>query len=275
MVRAAVLSLLVLLSLAALLPLTSSLAVENERPAATRRNKRLRRHSRAWWRRYRAHLRRKRAALEREKALAAWREQRGDAPGRDGGSTEAAISPNSYSATGGVFNDPLGLFSLTMPSGWSNRPVTAGGETRFRIYAPDGRAVGQATLAPVSVSASGRGALSARARSRMLGGVLFADLRRTVIDKMVASNGWVLNDLERQIGGRRVFVVLAQTAASPDASTPQQSWTFYFIEMDGRVYSLATNVSLEYSDRIAAESEQVMASFRAGRASTPTETSRY
>jgi hypothetical protein len=97
-----------------------------------------------------------------------------------------------------------------------------------------------------------------------------ADLRRTVIDKMIAANGWVTNDLEREINGRRVLLVFAQTAASSDASTPQLSWTFYFTEMEGRIYSLATSVPLEFSDRLALESEQVMASFRNNRSATAT-----
>jgi hypothetical protein len=274
MLRAAALSLLVLFSIAVLLPLTRSSAEDNERPAATRRYKRVRRHSRAWWRRYRARLRRQRAALERERALAALRDQQSEAV--DKGRAETAISPRAFSATGGVFNDPRGAFSLTMPQGWSSRPVISNGEMRFRLFTPDGRPAGQATLSVVSVSPSGGAALSARARRRMLaGGVQFADLRRTVIDKMVAANGWVINDLEREIGGRRVYVVFAQTAASEDGRAPQAAWVFYFTEMGGRIYSLVTNAPLEFSERIAAESEQVMASFRAARPPSTVETSRY
>ena len=240
MLRAVALSLLVLFSIATLLPLAHSSAQgEGERVAATRRSKkRVRRYSRAWWRRYRAHLRRrKRAALlsrkQSEPGLNALVSDQDNAP----------ISPNSLSSTGGIYNDPRGLFSLTMPGGWRGRSVAANGEARFRIYAPDGRPVGQATLSVVQAAASASGAVStARARARTLGGVLLADLRRTVIDKMVVSNGWVVNELEQEINGRRVFVVIAQTAASPDGSTPQQSWTFHFTEADGRIYSLATSM---------------------------------
>jgi hypothetical protein len=262
MLRAAALSLLVLLSIAAILPLADSSAKDNSRSSVSQRKKRLRRHSRAWWRRYRAHLRRRRAAAIRSAQTRVAPEQSRD--------QEAAISPNTSAITGGIYNDPSGLFSLTMPVGWSRRPVWAQGEARFRIYAPDGRRIGQAALSVVQVGASAGGALSARARARSLGGVALADLRRTVIDKMIAANGWVTNDLEREINGRRVLLVFAQTAASSDASTPQLAWTFYFTELEGRIYSLATSVPLEFSDRLALESEQVMASFRNNRSATAT-----
>jgi hypothetical protein len=270
MLRAVALSLLVLFSIATLLPLAHSSAQgEGGRSASTRRNKkRVRRHSRAWWRRYRAHLRRRKRAA----AILA-RERSATALTASENNRDAAISPNALSSTGGIYNDPRGLFSLTMPGGWSSRSSVAKNEARFRIYAPDGRVAGQATLSVIPPIAPGDGALSMRERARALGGVPLANLRRTVIDKMVASNGWVVNDLEQEINGRRVFVVLAQTAASPDASVPQRFWTFHFTEVDGRIYSLATSMPLELSDRISNESAQVIASFRTRPVSTLAETS--
>src|SRR5688572_23392311 len=68
MLRAGILSLLLLSLLATGLPLSDSLAYWGERPAISRRSKSKhvrQRHSRAWWRRRRARLRRKRAALRR------------------------------------------------------------------------------------------------------------------------------------------------------------------------------------------------------------------
>ena len=257
MLRAAALSLLVLLSIAAILPLAQSSAHDKSRSSVTHRKKRFRRHSRAWWRRYRAHLRRRRATALQSALQPGVSEQSRD--------QEGAVSPNASAITGGIYNDPSGLFSLTMPAGWSRRPVWAQGEAKFRIYSPDGRQIGQASLSVVPASVSTGGASSARARAHSLGGVALSDLRRTVIDKMIALNGWVINDLERELGGHRVFLVIAQTAASPDGRTPQQSWIFYFTEMDDRIYSLATSMPLEFSDRLAGESAQVMASFRTNR----------
>jgi hypothetical protein len=241
-----------------MLPLAHTSAQNSASSVVAHRKKRIRRHSRAWWRRYRAHLRRKRA-LRLQSA------QKPDAPeqSRD----DVALSPDASAMTGGTYNDPRGIFSLTLPGGWTGRPVSAQGEAMFRIYAPGGRPAGRAVLSVVPAPAPD-GALSARARARSFGGVPIADLRRTVIDKMIAMNGWVINDLEREINGRRVLVVIAQTAASSDGRTPQQSWVFYFTEMEGRIYSLETSAPLEFSDRLALDSEQVMASFRARRPST-------
>jgi hypothetical protein len=55
---------------------------------------------------------------------------------------------------------------------------------------------------------------------------------------------------------------MAQTGDANDSRTPPQAWSFYFTEVDGRVYSFASHAPLEYSDRMAAESEKVLASLR-------------
>jgi hypothetical protein len=162
----------------------------------------------------------------------------------------------------GVYNHPRGLWSVTMPDGWSNRPATDGNEMKFRISS-EGQTTGQATL---SVVAMANGAVDAkdskRAQSRSLSGVPVIALRQTVIDRMIKEGGWVLNDFQREIAGRRVFVVQAQTPASSDGQTPSRSETFYFTEVDGRIYSLATTVPVGASERVAAASEQLVASFR-------------
>ncbi|MDQ3803113.1 MAG: hypothetical protein M3416_04590, partial [Acidobacteriota bacterium] len=95
--------------------------------------------------------------------------------------------------------------------------------------------------------------------AKTVGGLSVAALRRTVIDRMVAAGGWVTNDYVREAHGRRVFVVLAQTGAP---ASPSKSLTFYFTEVDGRVYSLATTAPVELAAPFAAGSEQFMASLR-------------
>ena len=91
-----------------------------------------------------------------------------------------------------------------------------------------------------------------------------------MIDRMIKEGGWVVNDFQREIAGRRVFVVMAQTPGSGDGKTQSQSQTYYFTEVDGRIYSLATAVPVGTSDRVAAASEQVVASFRLNNRATPT-----
>jgi len=114
-------------------------------------------------------------------------------------------------------------------------------------------------VAPVSLSTTQLAGAPSNAKTKTVGGVSVTALRRTVIDRMVAEGGWVTNDLVQEIHGRRVFIVLAQTGA-PGA--PAQSWAFYFTEIDGRVYSLATTAPLEFAEPVAAGSVQLMASLR-------------
>jgi hypothetical protein len=68
----------------------------------------------------------------------------------------------------------------------------------------------------------------------------------------------VTNDMEREIAGRRVYIVLAQTAASSDGRIPEQFLTFYFTELEGRIYSLGVAAQRETADRLNAEAEQVL-----------------
>jgi hypothetical protein len=145
-----------------------------------------------------------------------------------------------------------------------------GNEMNFRISA-DAETAGQATLSMVAMANSAADIGSSKQKqSRTLGGVPVASLRRTVIDKMVKDGGWVVNDFQREIAGRRVFVVQAQTPGSSDGSKPSQSQTYYFTEVDGRIYSLATAVPVGTSERVTAGSEQLLASFRLNNRATPT-----
>ncbi|MDT4956148.1 MAG: hypothetical protein QOJ02_4286 [Acidobacteriota bacterium] len=268
MLRAAALALLVLISVAVMLPLVDSSAHNSGRSTASRRHHMGRRHSRAWWRRYRARMRRQRASLKRKETLQAARGQSLNAVAAESHNNLAA--PAKLAVVSSAPKNPVNALSL--PNGWSRRAV-AGGETKFVVSAPDGQYVGAATLSLVNANAPGETLMTARANRRTLGGVPLAELRRTVIDKMVAANGWVVNDLQREIGGKPVFIVLAQTAASSDGRTPQLSWAFYFTEVEGRIYSLAASSLLEFSNRLADESAQFMASFHANSRSALTETS--
>jgi hypothetical protein len=92
----------------------------------------------------------------------------------------------------------------------------------------------------------------------MLAGVDVADLRRIVIDKMVNSNGWVINDFIREVNGSRVFIVTAHTPR--DAKSPEQAWNFYFTEVSGRIYGITTSSPVDSAERMTAEAERLIAS---------------
>jgi hypothetical protein len=235
-----------------MLPAGDSSAHHTGRPGVSRRSNMGRRHSRAWWRRYRARLRRKRAAMRRRQALLR---------ARGGRNLNTAAESHNKSAltekisTVNLSKNPAAASALALPNGWTRR-ASAGGGMRFILNA-DGRSVAEATFAPVNVQATGEVPLTAKAQRKMLAGVPFAELRRTVIDKMVAADGWVVNDMPREVAGRPVFVVIARTG--------EQSWVFYFTEVEGRIYSLAASSPPEFAARLADESAQLVASFHAGR----------
>jgi len=237
MLRTVTLCLLMLFSVVVTLPFASSTAHGLRQFSASQQQRRYRRHSRAWWRRYRARLRQRRA----------------DAQAR-----AHRNAPLAQSLTP-VNNSLLTPALKTLPAGWNNVSL-AGGEVRFRTEA-NAAMLGQASLAVVAKSRPNPAYLTHREQSRMLAGVAFSDLRRIVIDKMINAGGWVTNDFERQIEGGRVFTVIAQTPA--DGRTPERAWNFYFAEVDGQIYSLTLNTPTQFSNRLAGEGEKFISSLRA------------
>jgi hypothetical protein len=115
-------------------------------------------------------------------------------------------------------------------------------------------------LSVVALSRPNPAFLTSREEKRRLAGVDVSDLRRIVIDKMIASGGWVTNDFIREVNGSRVFVVTAQTPR--DSHSPEKAWNFYFTELGGRIYGLTTNAPVEFADRMVTEAEQFIGSFR-------------
>jgi hypothetical protein len=152
-----------------------------------------------------------------------------------------------------------------LPAGWNSPTVANNGELKFRSGSTS--TPSQATLAVVAKSRPTPTYLTQREQTRLLAGVAFSDLRRIVIDKMINAGGWVVNDYERQVNGARVFVVIAQTPS--DGRSPDKSWQFYFAEVNGQIYSLTLNTSLQFSDRLAAEGEKFLGSLRTGASVRP------
>lgn len=286
--RVALLSLLVLALVAGALPVTDSLAKWSRRSAVSQ-YRRHRRHTRAWWRRHRALMRarRERAAQrmrERDLRLAASSPEGSSAARRYANAPTsvnvslltfdappATVAPASFAQAGSpnASNNLSAVatvrrsqmpFDFNVPSNWSPSKRTRQGEAVYNVLSPDGRSTGTAVLAPVSLSATQVSTAPTSPKTKTVGNLPVTALRRTVIDRMVAEGGWVTNDIIEESHGRRVFIVLAQTGA-PGA--PARSWTFYFTEIDGRVYSLATTAPVEFAAPLAAGSEQLMATLRA------------
>ena len=274
--RVITLTLLVLVTVAGALPITESLAKWSRRSAVSQR-KRHRKHSRAWWRRHRALMRARRARAAERRRLAEL--ARGNAapqlntslltfnanvgaPSLPASAVHPAAPATLASAparAAAPARSPLLPFDFATPHNWTAGRKTRSGAAVFTVASPDGRAAGTAVIAPVSLSGAELAGVNVGPKTKTVGGTPVAALRRTVIDRMVAEGGWVTNDFVQELRGRKVFVVQAQTGA-PGA--PAQSLTFYFTEIDGRLYSLATTAPFEFAAPIAAGSEQFMASLQ-------------
>jgi hypothetical protein len=150
-------------------------------------------------------------------------------------------------------------FDFATPHNWTAGRKLRSGAAVFTVATPDGRAAGTAVISPVSLSGAELAGVPVGPKTKTVGSTPVAALRRTVIDRMVAEGGWVTNDFVQEMRGRKVFVVQAQTGA-PGA--PTQSLTFYFTEVGGRLYSLATTAPFEFAAPVAAGSEQFMASLQ-------------
>ena len=308
--RALVLTILIMCTVAATLPVSDSLAHLASRPSASRRHKgrSARRHSRAWWRRYRARLRRQRAvAAERRRRRVLMLASKPAASA----TTSSALAPANHATAppprvnvnfalpgvalpGVALPSTASLSSITpvkplpavvpaskdalqtlpravaaasspLPSGWTSAAASRAGEMRFNVRAADGRVRSSAVWSRVNLQSAAPSATDSR--SKTFGGVPVTLLRRTVIDRMVAEGGWVTNDVQRQLGERRVFVVTAQTVA---AGGERRAWTFYFTESEGQVYSLATNAPVEFADSLATESEQAVVALGSRRLNSTT-----
>src|SRR6185436_12296620 len=268
MLRPIAIAMILVLSVGVMLPFANEAhGIRQTVQVGQRRHYRYR--SRAWWRRYRARLRQKRLAAEM--AAMAHRQQMLAIPQNinvaelQGLTGPELPSLPSNSATSTTLPPPVMTTGSVAPvANHSN-----GSETRPRVVNPahpaftraEAKLPGQMNLAVVALSRPNPTFLTSREEKKMLGGVAVADLRRMVIDKMVSSGGWVVNDFVREMNGHRVFVVTAKTPK--DALTPEKTWTFYFTEAGGRIYGLTTDSPVEFADRMTVEAERYIESLRA------------
>jgi hypothetical protein len=198
-------------------------------------------------------MKRKRLARLRRAQLLAQRRVQPEQFANGNPTDRNRVAPNPGTTPGGV----RGTWSVAMPNGWSSQPQMVNGELSFRVSA-EGRS-GSATLSVVGAAApNAENNAFGRMKRESLAGVSTTSLRRLVIDRMIKEDGWVVNDYQRELGGRKVFVVVART---PGDGRSQQSRLFYFTEVNGRIYSLTANVPVDVADKVAADSEQVIGAF--------------
>jgi hypothetical protein len=267
MLRITAISLMLVLSVGIMLPFTQEAhGVRQTTQIGQRRHHRYR--SRAWWRRYRARLKQRRLAAElahRNKLLSL--------PQNISVADLSGLSQSAQPALPSVPSNATSVTTTTLPPPVMTASVPApatNGATRPRVVNAAHAAVkaeaaptlpGSMNLAVVAMSRPNPAFLTSREEKKMLGGVAVADLRRMVIDKMVSSGGWVVNDFVREVNGHRVFVVTGRTPK--DVLTPEKTWTFYLTESGGRIYGLTTDSPVEFADRMTTEAERFIESLRA------------
>ena len=268
MLRIIAISLMLVLSVGIMLPFANEAhGVRQTTQIGQRRHHRYR--SRAWWRRYRARLRQKRLAAE----LAAQRNKQLALPQNINVADLSGLTQLAQSAQPALPSMPSNATAVTTttlppPEMTASVPATSNGATRPRVVnsahsafkAEVSKLPGSMNLAVVALSRPNPAFLTSREEKKMLGGVAVADLRRMVIDKMVSSGGWVVNDFVREVNGHRIFVVTGRTPK--DALTPEKTWTFYFTEAGGRIYGLTTDSPVEFADRMTTEAERFIESLR-------------
>jgi hypothetical protein len=150
--------------------------------------------------------------------------------------------------------------ALPVPHNWLGVSSTLGGEYKFSLRDAGGHQSGVAVWSHLNLPAQP----STDRRNRSLAGVAHSSLRRTVIDRMVLEGGWVVNDFEREIAGQKVFVVVAQS----ESNGVRRAWTYYFVDLDGQLFSLATTSPAEFADSVAAEAEQTLLALASRRGAT-------
>jgi len=251
--RAIALSLALLIGIGTIIPLATDSAQASQRKHRKykRHHKRYKKYSKAWWRRYHTRQRHRRALAKRKRALRLHQIRLARASRAAAAQNTAEVKPvKTAPEQPGVL--PSGQ---PAPASWKQGAATSG-ELQFRV---DNNAGAQIGSASISVVGPAMDDATRYGRVTTVGGVPTTSLRREVIDRMIRENGWVVNDYQKSIGGRSVYVVVAQSQNGGQVN----SRMFYFTEANGRIYSVATTAGADQAERLAEESEKVVNSLQA------------
>lgn len=264
LIRAIALGVALLVGVGIMIPMmtdSSEAGSKYSRKYKKKRSWNVKKYSKKWWDLYNRQERRRQAMIARRRALRARqilleRQNREQSENENSAAMNAAFEKTSAPQT----TDFVREESATLPSGekapqtWKSVQATSG-ELQYRVNDENGIPMGSASL---TVVGSATGTDSGSGRNKTLGGVSTSALRRTVIDKMMREEGWIVNDYQKDLNGRKVYVVVAQSAVGGAV----QSKLFYFTEVDGRIYSLATSAPVSAQERLAQESERVINSLQ-------------
>ncbi len=255
--RAIALSVALLFGIGVIIPLATDNAEAGPRKAKKKIKKKrywrgVKKYSKRWWQLYRAQERRKRVLAAKRRGL----KLRQLRHARARSNSEAPSVRASAPAAGRNTRAKTAVLPSGEPAprGWTASQATPA-EVQFRVDNSAGDQVGSASITVVGPAVSD----SPLSDRKSVGGVATTSLRREVIDRMIRENGWVVNDYQREISGQPVYVVEAQSQGKTGGV---QSRMFYFTEVDGRIYSVATNSPVQEAERLAEESEKVINSLK-------------
>lgn len=258
MIRAIALSLVMLIGIGVVLPIATEYVEGGPRHHKKyKKRKKIKKYSKRWWKLYKARQARRRALLRRKRALrlrqirlanarARARVIRKNTPVRRPRTIQAFRPRRVEEAPASPASAPQ-----TVLSNWKT-DSSSSSSLQFRVDDLRGSEIGQASITMVGPSV---GADSDGGRVKTVGGVATSSLRRNVIDQMIRDNGWVVNDYQKVVSGKNVYVVVGQFQGA-DGRMRQK--VFYFTEVNGRIYSVSTVAPSESSERLAEESEKVI-----------------
>ena len=254
LVRAIALSLALIIGVGVIVPLATEYVQAGHDGTAKKykkkKHRKYKKYSKAWWRQYKARQKRKKALAARRRALRLRQLRLAKLnKAKDPASVKQAEAKAAEPQTSAVL--PSGQAA---PQGWKASKLSSG-EILFQIDGSNGATVGTASI---SVVGPAMGEDKTTGRNPMLAGVPVTSLRREVINRMIRENGWVVNDYQKEVAGRNVYVVVAQSQAGSRVN----SRMFYFTDADGRIYSVATTSAADSAEKLAEESEKVIQSLR-------------
>lgn len=263
LIRAIALCVALLVGVGIMVPMMTDSSEAGSKYSRKYRKKRswnVKKYSKKWWALYRRQEQRKRTMIARRRALRA-RQILLERENREAGNQNPAAMNATFEKTSAPRSQVSAREeSAILPSGekapqtWKSAQTTSG-ELQYRVTDESGFPMGSASLTVVGTAT---GADSDSGRNKTLGGVSTSALRRTVIDKMMREEGWIVNDYQKDLNGKKVYVVVAQSSVGGAV----QSKLFYFTEVDGRIYSLATSAPINSQERLAQESERVINSLQ-------------
>ena len=260
MIRAIILSIALLFGLGTTFVLTTDNTEAGAHKPRTQKKKQVRykKYSRQWWRAYRQRVRRNQAIAQRRRAmrLRQIRLARTNRQQQNPQTIQTSNNQVNSNSTTAVTTTLLPS-GETAPQGWRQSNVSSS-ELQYRVDDDTGAQIGSASISLVGAAVTVDNTTN-NTRNRTVGGISTNSLRGTVIDRMVKENGWVVNDYQKDINGRKVYVVVAQ---SEGAGGVMQSRIFYFTEVDGRIYSVSTIAPKSLEERITKESEKVIESLQ-------------